>query len=53
MNASTAQQHIILEPPWLTNGSVTPVSGKISVMPKILSAVWKSNIPALAMEAIE
>lgn len=52
MNARIAQQLIIEEPPRLTNGIVTPVSGRISVIPKTLSAHWNSSIPALETAAI-
>ena len=37
INAISPQHEIILEPPALINGNVTPVSGKISVAPKMLS----------------
>ena len=37
INAKSPQQPITLEPPQLTNGKVTPVSGRMSVAPKMLS----------------
>lgn len=53
MKANSAHEQIMLEPPWLTNGSVTPVSGRMSVIPKILRQVWKSSIVAAEQAAIE
>ena len=53
MNANSAHEQIMLEPPWLTNGRVTPVSGRISVLPKMFSQVWKSSIAAAEHAAME
>lgn len=53
MNANSAHEQIMLEPPWLTNGRVTPVSGRISVIPKIFRQVWKSSIAAAEHAAME
>lgn len=44
---------MVLDPPRLINGSVTPVSGKKSVTPKMLSAAWKSKSPPAAQLEIE
>ena len=43
----------MLEPPWLTNGRVTPVSGRMSVIPKMFRQVWKSSIAAAEHAAME
>ena len=51
--ASRQKQLIILEPPLLTNGKVTPVRGKRSVIPNMLSIVWKSIIALAATPTIE
>ncbi len=53
MKAKMPQQQIMEEPPWLMNGRVTPVRGRISVMPKMLRAAWKSKRPAPATAATE
>ena len=52
IKAMRPHEQIILEPPRLINGSVTPVSGSMSVTPKMFSAVWKSISPAAAQAAI-
>ena len=53
MIESFVGKEIMEEPPWLTKGRVTPVSGSTSVMPKIFSAVWNSSRPAAATAAME
>ncbi len=45
INATSPQQHIILEPPRLINGSVTPVHGRRSVTPNTCRAAWKRRRP--------
>ena len=53
IKAKIPQHDIMLEPPLLTKGSVTPVSGSTSVEPKMFSAAWNINNPAVAQAAIE
>ena len=53
MNANIPMLASIDEPPFDISGRVTPVRGKRSVEPKMLSAAWKRNIPAAAAAAIE
>lgn len=53
MSATSPQQHIILEPPRLMKGRVTPVHGSRSVAPKTCSAVWNNNKVEAAHAAIE
>ena len=52
INDKSNQDEIILEPPFEINGNVTPVSGKRSVEPKMLSEIWKSHSPAADTAAI-
>ncbi|CDD31084.1 unknown [Firmicutes bacterium CAG:94] len=47
------QTEIMLEPPELIKGSVTPVMGSTSVAPNTFKAVWNSSIPAAAQAAME
>ena len=53
MNAKSPQQEIRLEPPELINGKVTPVSGRISVAPKMFSESCTTSRPAAQHAEIE
>jgi len=48
IKANNPQTAIILEPPRLIKGSVTPVRGNTSVAPNTFKQVWNSSNPAAA-----
>ena len=50
--ASKPQQEIIDEPPFETNGNVTPVSGKRSTVPKTFRIILKTSRDVAAQAVI-
>ena len=50
---SKPQQETILLPPALIKGRVTPVKGRMSVVPNTFKAVWNNKSPAAAEDAIK
>jgi len=53
INAISPQHDIILEPPALIKGNVTPVSGRMSVAPKTFNESCTTNSPAAQHAEIE
>ena len=53
IKANSAHEHIILVPPLLINGNVTPVRGSRSVIPKTFRLSCTSRSAADATAAIE
>ena len=53
MKASNPQQLMILEPPELMKGKVTPVSGSRSVAPKMFSVSCTTSRPAAQQAEME
>ena len=50
MKARRPQQAIRLEPPRDTNGNVTPVKGRMSMLPSTLRHIWKIRSEEAALE---